>query len=83
MKTSLELSEHIFSKVRRLAQKRGTSVRALVEEGLRLILESDERKRVIKPKILTFGGDGMTDQFVTRGLSWDTLREEVYQDHGA
>jgi hypothetical protein len=83
MKTSLEISEHLFNKVKQLAAKRGTSVRALIDEGLRLLLADVEKKQTVKPKLLTFGGDGLTDLYQGNSLSWDSLRDEIYRGHGS
>lgn len=82
MKTSLEISDAIFKRIKAVARKRGTSVRALVEEGLRLLLEIQENRADVKPKLLTFGGDGLTDKFQGTSLTWDSIREEVYKGHG-
>ena len=84
MKTSIEIAESLFKQAKRLSHLRNTSVRALVEEGLRLVLQQEERRKpVSQPKLLTFGGDGFTDEFKAKGLSWETLRDEIYRGHGA
>ena len=83
MKTSIEIADSLFKKVKSLAQTRKVSVRALVEEGLRLLLNQAEARPDVKPKLLTFGGDGFHDEFRQQGLSWDLLRDEIYRGHGA
>ena len=83
MKTSIEISDSLFKRARQLANQRKSSVRSLVEEGLRLLFANIDSRRKTKPKLLTFGGDGLTDEMKIRGLSWDTLRSEIYKDHGA
>lgn len=80
MKTSLELSEHLFRSAKALAKKRKSSVRALIEEGLRYILSQSQKKMINRPKILTFGGDGLTDEMQKKGYSWDAIREEIYDE---
>jgi hypothetical protein len=83
MKTSLEISDHLFIKVKKLATKRGTSVRALIDESLRLLLAGEEIKQPIQAKLLTFGGDGFTERYEGSWLSWDQIREEIYRGHGS
>jgi hypothetical protein len=83
MKTSLELSANLFNKAKKVAQQRNTSLKALIEEGLRLLLERHESRKSIKPKVITFGKDGLTEEYVGRGLDWNSIREEIYRGHGA
>jgi hypothetical protein len=83
MKTSLEISDHLFIKVKKLATKRGTSVRALIDQSLRLLLAEEENKQPVQPKLLTFGGDGFADRFDGASPSWDQLRDEIYRGHGS
>ena len=44
MKTTIEMSDALFSSAKELAQQRQTTLRALVEEGLRRVL-SDSQAR--------------------------------------
>ena len=52
MKTTIELSDALFCSARQLAQQRQTTLRALVEEGLRRILADslDKSKPAFKLK---------------------------------
>ncbi len=77
MKTSLDISDHLFQQVKRLAHSSNVTVRALVEEGLRRVLEDRETRPAVKPKLLVFKGDGLTDEFV--GASWSKVRDEIYR----
>ena len=78
MKTSIDISDYLFRRAKAVAQKNGTSVKALIEEGLRHILSANEKKKDLKPKLLTFGGDGLTDQF--QDYSWEQVRAEIYRE---
>lgn len=80
MKTSLELSENLFRRAKALARKRGTTLRSLIEEGLRKILSADHAAPTASPKILTFGGEGFADSFPGPDLSWNNLRGQVYPE---
>ena len=44
MKTTIEVSDALFSSAKELAQKRQTTLRALVEEGLRRVLSDSSAK---------------------------------------
>lgn len=82
MKTTIEVSDDLLERSRRLAQREGTTLRALVEEGLRLALA--ERRRRAAPRAFCFpvyGGGGMTDEFKDAG--WDQIRDEIYRGRGS
>lgn len=83
MKTSLDLSDSLYKNARRLADSRNTSVRALIEEGLRIVLANAARRKSEPPKLVTFGGDGLTDSFHGGADSWDRMRDEIYRGHGS
>ena len=80
MKTSLELSENLFRRAKSLARKRGTTLRALIEDGLRRVLTEGEAQRAENPKVLTFGGEGFAEGFKENDLRWDSLRKHVYPE---
>lgn len=80
MKTSIDITDSLFKRLRELAQARKTSIRRLIEEGARMLLEESEKRPPVKPKLLTFGGDGLTERFSDGRLDWDKIREEVYGD---
>jgi hypothetical protein len=44
MKTTIEMSDALFSSAKELAQQRQTTLRALVEEGLRRVLSDSHAK---------------------------------------
>jgi Bacterial antitoxin of type II TA system, VapB len=77
MKTTLDLPDDLLARARRAAQREGTTLRALVEEGLQLSL----RARAAGPQrtrfsIMPFEGDGLTAEFV--GASWPQTRDEIH-----
>lgn len=77
MKTTIEISDAIFERAKALAAREGTTVRALVEDGLRQIL----RERRAKPFLLrdaAVGGEGLTPEF--EGAGWDRFRDTAYGD---
>jgi hypothetical protein len=81
MKTTLEISDPLLREARQLAARKRTTLRALVEQGLRhVVLESRKRKR-FKLRDASFGGRGLRPEL--RNASWDQIRDLIYEDRGA
>jgi len=81
MKTTIQIPDSLFDEVRKLARREKTTLKALVEQGLRRILA--ERKRGNKGFCLrrvTFNGKGL--QPSGSGASWDQIREITYEGRG-
>ncbi len=51
MKTTLDLADPLFHAAKALAAQQKTTLRALVEEGLRLVMEQ-RKKSAVKPYVL-------------------------------
>lgn len=81
MKTTIELRDALFEQARRMARDEGSSLRALVEEGLQLALNARRNRRPQPLDLPTYGGSGLTDEFKTAG--WAGIRDALYRDHGA
>jgi hypothetical protein len=76
MKTTLDLSDELLKRAKRLARRTGRPLRAVVEEGLRLALsESDSPKPYVLPD-LSVGRAG--DPNPLASMSWQDLRDEIY-----
>ena len=74
MKTTIEIGSGLLREAKRAASREGTTLRALVEEGLRVALESRrKRKRPFRLKLVTVRGRGLQ-----RGLAWDLPRDLAY-----
>ena len=81
MKTTVEIPDELIRQVRRVVQQEGTSLRALVEEGLQRSLET-RRQGVRRPlDFPVYGGSGATHEF--QGASWSRIRDESYRERGA
>jgi hypothetical protein len=82
MKTTIEIADDLFERAQRLARKEKTTFRALTEQGLRLVLKEKQQSKPRKlPALVTFRGQGMTDEF--KNASWEKIRDEIYRGHGA
>jgi len=79
MKTTIEITDDLLTRAKRIAQRDGTTVRALVEEGLRQALKEREQpvKREIKP-LLTTGGGWLLPPYDKLGLT-----QAIYDDYEA
>ena len=72
MKTTVEIPDALLEQVRRPA---------LVEEGLRKVLEARRNAtRGFKMRHVVFHGDGLHPEL--EGASWETIRDLIYEGHG-
>ena len=81
MKTTIELSDALLAAAKTQAAREGTSVRALVEEGLRHVIGERKRRAHFRFVPPTFKGEGLDPQL--SGGSWDEIRDLVYQGRGS
>lgn len=82
MKTTIDIADGLLARAKRLAARRHTTLKTIVEEALR---EALRRQATPPPPVdlvtHTFRGRGLQ-----RGLSWDdwnALRDLAYEDRGA
>jgi predicted transcriptional regulator len=81
MKTTIEISDTILRRAKRLAAKRGTSLKGIIEDALRAELAAAEAgTRGTRIRTHTFGGRGLN-----AGLAWGdwgTIRSLAYEGRG-
>jgi Arc/MetJ family transcription regulator len=80
MKTTIEISDAVLAQARKLAERRGTTLRALVEEGLRKVVAESRRQDAFRLRKASFKGEGLQERAAS--LGWERLREMVYEDRG-
>lgn len=79
MKTTVDISDALFDSARRLAMQRGSTMRALIEEGLRAVLQAHRNTpRRYTLRDASFRGDGLADG-VDLG-DWTQVRALIYDD---
>jgi len=78
MKTTIEIADPLLEAARRAARRDGTTVRAIVEHGLRLALSERCSPAAFKLRDASVDGQGL--QSGIEGLPWDTLRSLAYGD---
>jgi hypothetical protein len=76
MKTTIEISDALLERAKRYARKSGKPLRALVEEGLRRVLEASPMSTRYEVPDRSVGKSG--DPNPLEGLSWQDLRDEIY-----
>ncbi len=74
MKTTIEISDALLARAKKQARRLGKPLRALVEEGLRRILE--ERRPAYELRDRSVGRAGGPNPLET--LSWQDLRDAIY-----
>jgi len=80
MKTSVEIHDALLDDIRRVASNEGTTVRALIEEGLRILLARRRAGRAFRLRDASFDGDGLQPGV---DWSWDSIRDLIYEGYGS
>ena len=81
MKTTIEISDTLLEAAQQVSRREKTTVRSLVEEGLRKVIAEREASPNFRLRKATFKGNGLQPQ-VTGG-SWDQIRGLIYEGRGA
>jgi hypothetical protein len=76
VKTTIEISDSILREARKMAAREGTTLRALVERGLRTIVSEKKRKEPFRLKLVTSGGRGLRPELSR--ATWDEIRDLSY-----
>jgi hypothetical protein len=76
VKTTVDIADALLARAKRLAKKTNRPVRALIEEGLRRVLEEAEVKPSYELPDRSVGRPGGPNPL--EGLSWSELRNEIY-----
>ena len=77
MKTTVQIPEPLFKEARKVAQEEGTTLKALIEAGLRRIIGDRKQRAPFKLRKASFKGDGLRPDLA--GASWDRIRELAYE----
>jgi Bacterial antitoxin of type II TA system, VapB len=80
MKTTIEIPQTLLDEARKLASHEGTTLRALVEEGLRRIIAERRRAGAFRLRKATFKGTGL--QAGVAGTPWERIRDMAYEGRG-
>lgn len=77
MKTTIEISDHLFARAQELARKEKTTLRALTEQGLRLLLKEKQTQKQPRKWQPVIRGGGLHSEF--RDWNWEKIRDLIYE----
>ena len=80
MKTTIELAPALLRAAKALAAKEGTTLRALVEAGLRRVLDERADGTAFVLRDAGFEGQGLQPEF--RDAEWESIRRAAYDERG-
>jgi Bacterial antitoxin of type II TA system, VapB len=80
MKTTVEIPQTLLDEARKLASHEGTTLRALVEEGLQRIIAERRHAGAFRLRKATFTGTGL--QAGVAGVPWERIRDMAYEGRG-
>lgn len=80
MKTTVEIPDALLDEVRAVASREGTTVRVLLEEGLRRSLAERKGGAAFRLRKASVKGRGLAPSLV--GAPWEEIRELAYARSG-
>ena len=81
MKTTIELPEALFNKAKKHALKHGTTLKALIEQGLHQVLAQKSTPPTFTLPDASVDGKGLNTAF--QEGNWEQLRDTIYTGRGA
>jgi hypothetical protein len=80
-KTTVELSDGLMRDAKKIALRERTTVKALIEQGLRAVILERARRKGFTLRRASFAGDGLV---AGRSLQdWAAIRDHIYAERGA
>ena len=82
MKTTIHIPDSLFNEARKVAAQEKTTLKALVEEGLRKVVaeHQDRRPEGFKLRQAAFKGPGLQPHVA--GVTWDQILDLSYEGRG-
>ena len=82
MKTTIHIPDSLFNEARKVAAQEKTTLKALVEEGLRKVVaeHQDRRPERFKLRQAAFKGQGLQPHVA--GVTWDQILDLSYEGRG-
>ena len=80
MKTTVEIPDPLAEEAKAVAQRDKTTLRALIETGLRQVLRERRRKARFRLRDASFRGNGLQPEFLDG--DWQRIREAAYEGRG-
>jgi hypothetical protein len=80
MKTTVDITDSLLEEAKKVAARNHTTVRALIERGLRQVLAEHQSAHEFRLRDATFEGEGL--QPGVADATWERIRDLVYEGHG-
>lgn len=80
MKTTIEISDAILDQAKAVANQEGVTLRSLVEEGLRRVVQEREASRAFRLRDASYKGKGLRPE--VQDGSWERVRAIIYEGRG-
>ncbi|MEE9496503.1 MAG: hypothetical protein V3V39_08245 [Desulfobacterales bacterium] len=80
MKTTVHIPDTLLEEARKIASREQTTIKALIEEGLRRTIDIRKHKSAFRLRKATFKGNGLQPD--AAGASWEKIREMSYGGRG-
>ena len=80
MKTTVNIPDNLIAEAQRIAQRDGTTLKALVQEGLRRVVDEHKRQRAFSLRSASFMGAGLDPSL--DGAPWERIRGMSYEGRG-
>lgn len=82
-KTTVDIPANLLSEAKEVAAREGTTLRELVEAGLRVVIDRRGRRGGARFELrdASVGGSGLRPEF--RGAGWEEIRDATYAGRGA
>ena len=80
MKVTIELADDLLGRAKAHAATQKTTLRALVERGLREVLNADEQPVRFRLEHASVGGRGLRKEY--QGAEWPGIRDAAYEGRG-
>jgi hypothetical protein len=81
MKTTVDISDELLKKAKRLAAKRRTTLRAIIEQGIRNIIKEQQRGAKYVLPDMSVDGKGLQPEF--KNKAWSDIRDAAYDGRGS
>jgi hypothetical protein len=80
MKTTVEIQDDLLRSAKRQARRERTTLRALIEEGLRRVLRGRKDSTPFRLRDASVAGKGVQEGI--REGDWETIRALIYEGRG-
>jgi len=81
MKTTIDIADALAREAKEVAARENTTLRELVEAGLRAVLRERRKRSSFRLRDASFKGRGIAPEF--RDAGWDEIRDAAYKGRGA